>query len=185
MPNQCATVKNVAKGEEVAQVYTDQDYGFVDEFLEEAIKISSIYESVQDAEHEYWTSDNYAYATLSVSDTSHNSYMKLPILQDGYHMSILDGGADTYVLGKGWKVLSFQDSRRINVFGFDHMAAVKRNLPIVTAITEVDLPDGSSILLNESEATYNDTGNHTLLSEFKLREYGVQIDLIFHRNGST
>jgi hypothetical protein len=92
--------------------------------------------------------------------------VKLPILQDRYHISILDGGADTCVLGKGWKVLSSQDSRRANVIGFDHEAAVKRNLPIVSAITAVDLPDGYSILLTVHEAIYNDTGNHTLLSEF-------------------
>jgi hypothetical protein len=141
MPNQYARVKNASKGEEVAQVDTDQDYGFVDEFLEEAIKSSSVYESEQDAEHEYWTTDNYAYATSNISNTSHNSCVKLSILQDRYHISILDGGTDTYVLEKGWKVLSSQDSRRENVFGFDHEDAVKRNHPIVSAITAVDLPD--------------------------------------------
>jgi hypothetical protein len=34
----------VAKEDEVAQDDTDQAYGFVDEFLEEDIKSSSIYE---------------------------------------------------------------------------------------------------------------------------------------------
>jgi hypothetical protein len=43
----------VAKGEEVAKDDMDQAYGFVNEFLEEAIKNSSIYESEQDAEYEY------------------------------------------------------------------------------------------------------------------------------------
>jgi hypothetical protein len=162
---------NVEKGEEVAQVDTDQDYGFVDEFLEEAIRSSSIYDSEQDAEHEYWTTDNYAYATSSISNTSHHSCVKLSVLQDRYHISILDGGADTCVLGKGWRVLASQDSRRANVFGFDHEDAVKRNLPIVSAITAVDLPDGSSILLTVHETIYIDTDNHTLLSEFQLREF--------------
>jgi hypothetical protein len=166
IPNQYAMLKNVAKGEEVAQDETDQAYGFVDKFLEEAIKSSRIHESQQDAEHEYWTTDNYAFANFSISNTYHNSCMKLSILQDRYNISILDGGADTCVLGKGWKVLSFQDSRRSYVFGFDDEGAVKRNLPIVSAITAVDLPDGSSILLTVHEAIYNDTGNHTLLSEF-------------------
>jgi hypothetical protein len=102
MPNQYATVKNASKGEEVSQVDTDLDYGFVDEFLEEAIKSSSIYESEQDAEHEYWTTDNYAYetSTSSISNTSHISCVKLLILQDRYHISILDGDANTCVLVK-------------------------------------------------------------------------------------
>jgi hypothetical protein len=43
MPNQYARVKNVAKGEDVIKENTDQTYAFVDEFLEEAVKISSIY----------------------------------------------------------------------------------------------------------------------------------------------
>jgi hypothetical protein len=111
--------------------------------------------------------------------------VKLPILQDRYHISILDGGADSCVLGKGWKLLTSQDSRRANVFGFDHEDSVKRNLPIVSAITAVDLPDGLSILLPVLEAIYNDTGNRTLLSEFQLRELGVQIDSTCHRHGGT
>jgi hypothetical protein len=37
MPNQCTTVKNVVKGEDVIKDNTDQTYAFVDidEFLEE------------------------------------------------------------------------------------------------------------------------------------------------------
>jgi hypothetical protein len=185
MPNQYARVKSVAKGEEVAQLDTDQDYSFVDKFLEEAIRSSSIHESEQDAEHEYWTTDSYAYATSSISNTSQNSCVKLPILQDRYYISILDGGADTCVLGKGLKVLASQDSRRANVFGFDHEDAVKRNLPIVIFFTAVDLPDGSSILLTVHKAIYNDTENYILLSEFQLREFGVQIDSTCHRHGGT
>jgi hypothetical protein len=53
MPNQYARVKNVAKGEDVIKVNTDQTYAFVDEFLEEAIKSSSIYEADEDVDYEY------------------------------------------------------------------------------------------------------------------------------------
>jgi beta-glucosidase-like glycosyl hydrolase len=42
MPNQYARVKNVANGEDVIKDNIDQTYGFVDEFLEEAIKCSRI-----------------------------------------------------------------------------------------------------------------------------------------------
>jgi hypothetical protein len=45
MPNQYARVKNVAKGEDVIKENTDQTYAFVDEFLEEEIKSSSLYEA--------------------------------------------------------------------------------------------------------------------------------------------
>jgi hypothetical protein len=81
-------------------------------------------------------------------------------------MSILDGGADTYVLGQGWEFLSVHNNTRANVVGFDHEVAVKRNLPIVSAITAVDLPDGISVILTVHEAIYNNTANYSLLSEF-------------------
>jgi hypothetical protein len=39
MPNQYARVNNVLKGEDVIKDNTDQTYAFVDEFLEQAIKV--------------------------------------------------------------------------------------------------------------------------------------------------
>jgi hypothetical protein len=55
--------------------------------------------------------------------------MNLLHLHEKCHISILDGGADTCVLGQGWEVLSVHNTRRANVLlGFDHEAAVKRNL---------------------------------------------------------
>ena len=59
------------------------------------------------------------------------------------------------------------------VVGFDHEAAIKRNLPIVSAITALDLPNGSSILLVVHEFIYNEVSNHSLLSELQLREFGI------------
>jgi hypothetical protein len=101
--------------------------------------------------------------------------MNLLHLSGKYHISILDGGADTCVLGQGCDVLSVHNTRRANVVGFDHEAAVKRNLPIVSAITAVDLPDGISVIVIVYEAIYNDTANHSLLSEFQLRNFGVKL----------
>jgi hypothetical protein len=111
--------------------------------------------------------------------------MNLLHLPEKYHISILDGGADTSVLGQGWEVLSVHITKRANVVGFDHEAAVKRNLPIVSAITAVDLPDGISVILIVHEAIYNDTANNSPLSEFQLRDFGVKIDSICHRHGRT
>jgi hypothetical protein len=50
LPNQYARVKNVAKGEDVIKENTDQTYAFVDEFLEKAMKRSSLYEADQDVD---------------------------------------------------------------------------------------------------------------------------------------
>jgi hypothetical protein len=111
--------------------------------------------------------------------------MSLLFLPEKHHISILDGGEDTCVLGKGWKILSIHNSRRENVTAFDHETTVKKNLPIVSAITAVDLPNGKSILLVIHESIHNDTSNHSLFSEFQLREHGILIDSTCHIHGST
>jgi hypothetical protein len=50
MPNQYARLKNVAKREDVINENTIHTYTFVDEILEEAMKISSIYEADGDVD---------------------------------------------------------------------------------------------------------------------------------------
>jgi hypothetical protein len=111
--------------------------------------------------------------------------MNLLFLPENHNISILDGVADTCVLGKGWKALSIHSSRRANVVGFDHDTAFKRNLPIASAMLALDLPSGLSILLVIHEGIYNAIAAHSLLSEFQLREFGIRIDSIRHRHGET
>jgi phosphoserine aminotransferase len=151
------------------------------------MKSSIIYEidEDEDVDHEYWSSNHDSYAKLSISNSLHNKCMNLLHLPEKYHISILDGSADTCVLGQGWEVLSVYKTRGANVVGFDHEAAVKRNHPIVSAITAVELSDGTSMILIVHEAIYNDTANHSLLSEFQLRDFGVKIDSICHKHGGT
>jgi hypothetical protein len=182
MPNQYAKVKNAVKGEEIDQNNTDKTYGFVDEFLEEAIRSASIHESEEDIEYEYWSSDHNAFTTLSITNSLYNKCRNLLLLPEKYYISILDCGADTCVLGQGWEIISIHNSRRA---GFDHETAVKSNLPIVSAITTVDLPDGSSILLVVHEGIYNETADHSLLSEFQIREFGIIVDSTCHRHGGA
>jgi hypothetical protein len=111
--------------------------------------------------------------------------MNLLHLPEKYHISILCGSEDTCVLGQGWEVLSVHNTRRENVVGFDHEAAVKRNLPIVSAITAVHLSDGISVILIVHEALYNDIANYSMMSELQLRDFGVKIDSICHKHGGT
>jgi hypothetical protein len=65
--------------------------------------------------------------------------MNLLHLPEKYQISILYGDEDTCILEEGWEVLSDYNIRGSKVVGFDHEAAVRRNLPIVSAITAVDL----------------------------------------------
>jgi hypothetical protein len=41
------------------------------------------------------------------------------------------------------------------------------------------------VILIVHEAIYNDTANHSLLSEAQLRDFGVKIDSICHKHGGT
>jgi hypothetical protein len=41
------------------------------------------------------------------------------------------------------------------------------------------------VILVVHEVIYNDTANHSILSEFQLRDFGVKIDSICHTNGGT
>jgi hypothetical protein len=100
LPNQYARVKNVTKGEDLIKENTDHTYAFVDEFLEEVMKSSIIYEADEDVDYEYWSSNHIAHAKISIPDSPQNKFMNLLHLPEKYHISILDGGADTFVLGR-------------------------------------------------------------------------------------
>jgi hypothetical protein len=77
--------------------YRSDIYAFVDEYLEEAIKNSSIYEADEDVDYEYWSSNHNAHATFIINNFIHRKSMNLLLLHEKYHISILDGCADTYV----------------------------------------------------------------------------------------
>jgi hypothetical protein len=87
LPNQYARVKNVANGEDVIKENKDQTYACVDEFLEEAMKSSSLYEADKDVDYEYWSSKHNAHATLSISNSLHNKCMNRLHLPEKYHIS--------------------------------------------------------------------------------------------------
>jgi hypothetical protein len=41
------------------------------------------------------------------------------------------------------------------------------------------------VILIVHEAIYNDLANHSLFSEFQIRDFGVKIDSICHKHGGT
>jgi hypothetical protein len=79
------------------------------------MKSSSMYKTDEDVYYEYRSSNHNAHATLSISNSLHNKCMNLRDKPEKYHISILDGGADTCVLGQGWKVLSVHNTKRANM----------------------------------------------------------------------
>ena len=100
-----------------------------------------------------------------------------------YKKCIMDNGVDTSVIGQGWTVVAYT-SRKANVVGFDKNAAVKRGLPIVSAVTAVDLED-QTILIRIHEAVMNDASHHSLLSEFQVRECVYNLDSVWKKHGGS
>jgi hypothetical protein len=111
------------------------------------VNTCNIYEAQQDIDYDFWISDHNVHTSISINNTLYKKCMNLLFLPENHHISILDGGTDTFVLGKGWEVLSIHNSMRANVVGYDHETAIKRNLPIVSAMTAIDLPCRQSISL--------------------------------------
>ena len=119
---------------------------------------------------------------VGITDARATAIKNLLTLSDGNHISISDNGADTCVLGKGWHIVATHPTRRAHVIGFDKQYAQKCNLPIVSGVTVVDLPEGP-ILLQANESIGNMFSDHTLLSEFQMREFGVDVDSKSKRHG--
>jgi hypothetical protein len=70
------------KGEEELQDGTEQDYGFIDEFLEEAVNTSNIYESQQETDYDYWTSEHNIHTSISINNTRYNKCINLLFLPE-------------------------------------------------------------------------------------------------------
>ena len=67
--------------------------------------------------------------------------MNSMFIEENKKLVILDNGADTSVVGNGWEVTAINSTRKAHVIGFDHKAAIKKNLDIVTAFTVVEFND--------------------------------------------
>jgi hypothetical protein len=107
-------VKNAVKGEDDIQDRAKNTYGFIDEFLEDAIKSSDLCEEL-DTDYDPWNPEQNTYTSIRMNSTLHNTCMSLTFLPEKYYTSILDGGADTCALRKVWEILSVHNSRSVNV----------------------------------------------------------------------
>ena len=96
---------------------------------------------------------------------------------DNVHISTSDNGADTCVVGTGWKVIA-TTNRKANLVGFDSNYARKKGLPIVTADTVVRLIDASEAIIRAHESVYNAGSPTTLISEFQVRTNGLVLDSV-------
>jgi hypothetical protein len=62
---------------------------------------STLYEHGHNEDYDHRTTYHNAHTSISMSNTLHITHMQLLFLLEKYHISILDGQADTFILGKG------------------------------------------------------------------------------------
>ena len=91
------------------------------------------------------------------------------------HVLIFDNGADTFVFGEGWEIISYT-GQTANLVGFDTLHARKNHLQIVTAQTVIDHPSGEQLIIRVHQGVYNPGNNYTLASKFQCYEGGCAID---------
>ena len=121
---------------------------------------------------------NTAFRTVEVSIPGEQrraclNSLTLPV---NFKTSIMDSGADTCIIGQGWRVVEMHPTRRVRVVGFDKEITTKNNLPIVTAMTIVDVPKHGPVLLQVNEAVLNESADHSLMSAYQMSEYGIPLD---------
>ena len=99
-------------------------------------------------------------------------------------LSIIDGGADTHVLGASWiKLFTINKSTPLaDVIGFDSQAARKHNLPIGPHATKTTDSRGREIILVAKHGVGNPSSKHTLLCSYQMREMGIIVDDVHTRH---
>ena len=113
-----------------------------------------------------------------------NTYVKAQNLKvmGIYKLNIIDSGADICFIGIGWHAIA-DTKRRVNVIGFDEKVILKYSLPVVSAVTIAKLNHGNQIMLRIHQTVWNKDSEHTLLSDYQLREYIHSMDTVHVKHG--
>ncbi len=95
--------------------------------------------------------------------------------------SIIDGGADTMILGTGWLFMKIYPHRSIQVVGFDE-TKTKRGCRVGTACTVMYDVNDRPFLMIAHEAIKNEGSQTSLLSETQMRHNGLIVDSISEKH---
>jgi hypothetical protein len=99
------------------------------------------------AKNDQSTKDRQMYNFVTIrTDYQRAVRAALAFNQDGRYSTVSDGGADTWILGAGWRVIA-RTTRSTNVVGFNSNYAKKKNLPIVVGCAVVKDHQDRDILL--------------------------------------
>ena len=93
-----------------------------------------------------------------------------------HSIAIIDSGADTCILGKGWFIQYTHPTRKVNVIGFDENLPGRHKLSVVTGISAIDLPNNEVLLIRVHEGIHNPDSENTLLSTIQLRDHCLEVN---------
>ena len=108
----------------------------------------------------------------------------LSYVRDTKVYAISDSGADSTLLGKHAKVLSYT-GRYARILGYEPSSTQSGRVPIVTALIKARSTEASNsfpVLLRFHESAYLENNPVTLVSEYQVREYGLVIDSVAEKH---
>ena len=116
---------------------------------------------------------------------AHSEYDDIDCFKDKMY-AILDGGADSCILGMMAKVLDYTGGHA-NLIGYDPKTTKTLGVPIVTAIIKAksNVPGQIPILLKINQAPINKNSPITLISEYQVREYDLIINSVAKKHWSS
>ena len=88
---------------------------------------------------------------------------------------LIDSGCDTSAIGGSEWIIEDITQRTVSVIGYQNTKK-SEDIPIGSAITAVDLPDKTTILIKINEATLLGEHGNSLLSPLQARNYGTTIN---------
>ena len=96
------------------------------------------------------------------------------------HLAIVDGGADTHLVGSAWLcILKF--NQLANVVGMMRFPQ-KKGLPMGVYVSMYTTDEGKPIFLRAKHSIQNESSSHTLLSSYQMREVGFVVDDVSTRH---
>src|SRR5210317_1459416 len=97
------------------------------------------------------------------------------------HLAIVDGVADTHLVGSAWLcILKF--NQLANVVGYDEASTKKEGLPMGVYVSMYTTDNGKPIILRAKHGIQNESSKHTLLSSYQMREVRFVVDEVSTRH---
>src|SRR5210317_2626889 len=97
------------------------------------------------------------------------------------HLAIVDGGADTHLVGSAWLcILKF--NQLANVVGYNEASTKKKGLPMGVYVSMYTTDNGKPIFLRAKHGIQNESSKHTLLSSYQMRKVVFVVDDVSTRH---